>query len=230
MSFFPSMPQDAYAAHLFARYPHIYKLYPMASRANMRGPSPLSYQQRETIGAFVSALNDCEFCFGSHSRTAALFGLKEGLLETLIEGVDTAPVLVEEKPLFHFAKMLTLTPSRIVKSDADAIFEAGWDEDALQSVISVTCTFNFMNRIAPGMGIRTEGLDFDQLGRERHNTEWEAMVPSPALNISDDVDQAMAQAPPNWQAVWGIDEANSSSEKTNASHQVSGFSKRRDNP
>jgi uncharacterized peroxidase-related enzyme len=202
MSFFPSLPDNAHAAHLFMKYPHIYKLYTMASRAIMRGPSPLSFQQREMIGAFVSALNDCAFCYGAHKHTAELFGMEEELLTKLIDDIDTAPVDPKEKPLLHFAKKLTLTPARMIEADAQSVFDAGWDEDALHSVIAVTCTFNFMNRIAPGMGIDTSTLDFEILGKERHNTDWTAMVPIEASKMASTLEEAINIAPPNWGEIW----------------------------
>ena len=204
MNYFPNLPDDAHAAHLFARYPHIYKLYSMASSGIMRGPSPLSFQLRETIGAFTSALNDCGFCFGAHVRTAQLFGLPDDLLELLIEDIDTAPIADKEKPLFHYARKLTLEPSRMVNQDADAIFEAGWDEDALHSVIAVVCTFNFMNRLASGMGIEVERLDLDQLGRERFNNEWRPMVPIAAEMVADSPEEAYAAAPPDWNEILNL--------------------------
>ena len=36
----------------------------------LRGPSPLTPGERETIAAYVSLLNDCRFCHGSHSAAA----------------------------------------------------------------------------------------------------------------------------------------------------------------
>ena len=37
----------------------------------LRGPSTLSRGERELIAAYVSALNDCRYCSGSHAACAA---------------------------------------------------------------------------------------------------------------------------------------------------------------
>ena len=170
----------------------------------MRGPSPLSFQLRETLGAYVSALNGCDFCFGAHSKTAKMFGLEENLWDALLDNIDTAAIPDKEKSLFHYARKLTLTPSRVIQSDVQAIYDMGWSEDALHSVMAITCTFNFMNRIAPGMGIDVEKLDLADLGAERHSTAWEPMVPIETAKLDDNPEEAYRQSPPNWNAVWKL--------------------------
>jgi alkylhydroperoxidase family enzyme len=50
---------------------HLYAL----AQALLRNESPLSQAERELIATFVSALNDCNFCAGSHAAAARfLFG------------------------------------------------------------------------------------------------------------------------------------------------------------
>ena len=62
------------------------------------------------------------------------------------------------KPILRYVRKLTLTPSRIVPSDSEAVFEAGRDEQALFDAISVCALFNFMNRIVDGTEIKTNPL------------------------------------------------------------------------
>ncbi|MEM9013492.1 MAG: peroxidase-related enzyme [Pseudomonadota bacterium] len=199
MTFLPSMPDDAHVPHLFARWPHIYKVYQVASTAIMRGPSPLSEAQREALGAFVSSTNSCSYCFGSHAETARLFGVDPDLLEALIADVDTAPIDEKERPLFRYARKLSLEPSRMVQADADAIYDAGWDEDALHSVVAVVCGFSFINRFVLGLGIDANQQNPALLGAERHGVSYTPMVPIPALEFAETVEEAMSLAPPNFE-------------------------------
>ena len=37
----------------------------------LRGPGPLTRGERELIAAYVSGLNDCQYCSSSHSACAA---------------------------------------------------------------------------------------------------------------------------------------------------------------
>ena len=52
-----------------------------------------------------------------------------------------------------YARKLTLAPARVTDADAAAIYEAGWDDDALYSTVLVTALFNFYNRLADGVGL-----------------------------------------------------------------------------
>lgn len=198
MTFLPSFADDAHIPHLFARWPHIYKLYQIASSSIMRGPSPLSEKMRESIGALVSASNACAYCFGSHSQVAKLFGMDLDVLEQLIADVESADVAENDKPLYAYAKKLTLTPSRMTQADAQRIYDAGWDEEALHSVVAVVCTFSFVNRFVLGLGIDPSKQDPTRLAAERMRVEYTPMVPIPALDFADTVEEAMAKAPPNF--------------------------------
>lgn len=50
----------------------------------------------------------------------------------------------------------------MVQADADAIFEAGWDERAFQDVVMVCAMFNFMNRLVDGFGIQQTAFTGDR--------------------------------------------------------------------
>ncbi len=198
MTFLKSLPEDAHVPHLFSRYPHIYKLYSMASCGIMRGPSPLSYAQRELIGAFVSALNGCRYCMGSHIKTAEMFGVHPALLEQLLEDVDTADIEDKLKPVFKYIQKLVKTPYKLIEKDAATVYAAGWDEDALHSMVAICCTFEFMNHLVMGLGIDPDKQDFDSLGQERFNTAWQPMIPSAIAEQTKDVAAALRGAGPTW--------------------------------
>ena len=122
----------------------------------MRGESPLSEGEREFIAAYTSGLNACSLCYGVHKLVAEQFGIDGGVFEKLSDDIDSAPVDDKLKPLLKFARKLTLEPDRVTQADADAVFSAGWSEQALHDAVNVICMFNFMNRIVLGHG-GTEG-------------------------------------------------------------------------
>jgi len=153
MPFFPSLPENARNIHAWGFNPQRYKYWPMLADGIMRGESPLSLEEREMIAAFVSGLNACGYCFGAHKAVAAEHGADPELLVSLVDDVDTAPVPDKFKPILLFIKKLTLEPSKLVQSDADAVFAEGWSERALHDAIAVCCEFSFMNRLMMGHGI-----------------------------------------------------------------------------
>lgn len=153
MSYLTSLPEDATLFELMRRFPGLAKrLVPINSYV-MRGPSPLTAAQRETIAAYVSALNACEYCIGSHTEAAKAFGVPEGTLTALVADIDQADIEDRFKPILHYVRKLTLTPSSMTEADADAVYAGGWDEEALFSAVLVCCTFNYMNRLTDGVGL-----------------------------------------------------------------------------
>ena len=125
-----------------------------ASQNIIRGKSSFSPAQKEVFAAFVSGLNACSFCYGSHAAVAKNFGVSQETIEALVEDIDSAPVASNEKPLFQYLKKLTLSPSKLIQEDVDKIFREGWSEQDLQDLILIGCLFNFYNRLLDGHGIK----------------------------------------------------------------------------
>lgn len=123
------------------------------SQSILRGKSALTKGERELIAAVVSATNDCPFCYGVHAAAAAEFGLDESVIQAITENIDSSPVDIKLKPILKYVQKLTLTPYRMTQADADAVFAAGWDDEALSDAVLVCALFNMANRIVDGHGI-----------------------------------------------------------------------------
>ena len=118
----------------------------------MRGESPLSPGQREMIAAMVSGLNGCAYCYSSHAAFAGAYGIGEDAIGALVEDPNAAEDDAM-RPLLAFCRKLTQTPDKIGEADAQAVFNAGWPEEALEDAIHVTSLFNLYNRLMDGHGI-----------------------------------------------------------------------------
>ena len=147
-----------------------------ASQNIMRGKSSFSPAQKEVFAAFVSGLNACSFCYGSHAAVAKNFGVSTETIESLVDNIDSAPVDQNEKPLFNYLKKLTLSPSKLIQEDADKIFHAGWSEQDLQDLILIGCLFNFYNRLLDGHGIKGNQAIYqfgaDHLYKNGYGVPW----------------------------------------------------------
>ena len=127
--------------------------------------SPFTIAQRELLAAFVSGTNSCNYCTGAHSATAMEFGVEESLITALLDNIETADVDENLKPIFRYLKKLTLTPTKMVQADADAVFNADWSERALYDAIIICCTWNFMNRFVEGVGLSVIPEQFGMEGK-----------------------------------------------------------------
>ena len=119
----------------------------------MLAEGPLSAAEREIIAAYVSGLNACSFCFRGHKAIAEIFGVEEGLIDRLIEDPDRVDLSPKLKAALVYAKKLTQTPSKMVQTDADLLYDVGWDEAALMNIVEITAVFAMYNRIADGTGV-----------------------------------------------------------------------------
>ncbi|WP_219420076.1 carboxymuconolactone decarboxylase family protein [Pseudonocardia nigra] len=166
MAHLPSLGSDAVLLDVFRRFPAPSAPLLDYHQALLRGESPFTVAQRELIAAYVSALNACTYCHGVHSATAAAFGMSEDLVSALLADVRSAPIEEPMKPVLELVRTLTLTPSRVTDAEVDAVYTAGWGEQALHDAVSVCALFNLMNRLVEGLGI-SAGADYFRTASRR---------------------------------------------------------------
>lgn len=152
MPFFKSMPDHAGPGEVFSAHPEIYRKWSEMSEALMNGPSPLTPAERELILAYAAGVAGCHFVYVAHSAVAHANGVAAGLLDRLVENLDTAPVVPRLRPLLAYVRKLMVTPGEMTQADADAVFAAGWEERALHDAIAVTARAAFMQRLVEGHG------------------------------------------------------------------------------
>ena len=164
MSFIESVPEsNESVSAVMKRYPE--QGIPLISLADIimrTGKCQFSAKERELIGAFASGTNDCTYCYNTHKSTAEAFGVEENLLQQLLDDVNSSPVDDKLKPVLRYVKKLTESPAKMIQSDVDAIFAAGWDEDSFHFTVMICALFNMMNRIMDGYGVKNTA-EFRQL-------------------------------------------------------------------
>ena len=154
MSFFPSIP-NLELLGLFKKYPDK-GILPLLEYhdAILRSESELSEGERELIAAYVSSLNECHYCFYAHRDHAKAWDIHPDIFGDMKIDVDHPEIPARFKPVLSYVRRLTRDPAGMTQADADAIYDAGYSEDALFDIISVTALYNFMNRILEGAGIK----------------------------------------------------------------------------
>ena len=152
MPFLKSHKENAGPGDVFQAYPEIYRHWAEMGQTLINGPSPLSPGEREMIQAFVAGLINCQFAYVAHTAAAVARGIEPGVVEKLVADVASAPVSTKLKPLLALVRKLALTPTQVSQSDADAVFAAGWDEQAYHSAVAVTARMTFMSKIIHGHG------------------------------------------------------------------------------
>lgn len=166
MPFLPSIAHDDKVPHVLAKFQNGTQI-PLLEfhQALLRGESPFSVKERELMAAYVSGTNACRYCYGAHASVAKLFGVPEELVTDLIDNFEGAEIDEKLRPVLAYLRKLTLAPTTMTQADADAVFAAGWSEQALYDAVQVCCLYNFMNRFVEGLGLTPIPEQFDMEGQ-----------------------------------------------------------------
>ena len=72
----------------------------------------------------------------------------------------------QTRAILDYAVKLTLTPALMRESDIDLLRSVGLTDEQVLSTVAITCVFNFMNRLADGLGVEIPE------GREAIMGQW----------------------------------------------------------
>ena len=72
----------------------------------------------------------------------------------------------QTRAILDYAVKLTLTPAAMTESDIDLLRSVGLNDQQVLSTVAITCVFNFMNRLADGLGVEIPE------GREAIMSQW----------------------------------------------------------
>jgi uncharacterized peroxidase-related enzyme len=183
MPFVSFLPGKSTLGDLFVQDPDRYRTLMEFGKHIMTGPSELDRGDRELTAAYVSALNGCSFCLGTHSAIARAFGHDPDLLKSLISDPASAPLSAALLAVMDFVRKLCQEPSRMIQSDADAVISAGWNEQTLSDVIAITAYYNLTNRLVDGHGVGAlSASDNEVIGQQiaRHGYPDLEAIPKPS--------------------------------------------------
>jgi len=122
----------------------------------MRGPSAWSVGDRELMAAFVSQTNECAFCIGAHTATAARAYHDEAKVSAVLADLETAPI---EEPLRATLRLLgKLTREQAVTADdMRAVLAVGVSREQIEDALAVCFAFNTTDRLADAFGFFVPG-------------------------------------------------------------------------
>jgi uncharacterized peroxidase-related enzyme len=119
----------------------------------MFGKSGLSRAEREAVGVVVSAVNDCAYCVNHHTEALRRYIKDEEALEMLMtaDGLETLEPRLSN--IVRHAEKLTSAPSAMTESDLGELRAVGLSDRDILDLSLVVAYFNFVNRIALGLGV-----------------------------------------------------------------------------
>ncbi|WP_242908185.1 carboxymuconolactone decarboxylase family protein [Actinomadura terrae] len=137
---------------LFAYRPETARPMNELAEILLRGPSTLTRGARELIAAYVSSLNDCDFCASSHSAFAAA-QLPEGmeLVARVRADLDGAPIPEKLKALLRVAAAVQRSGQDVRPEDIAAARAAGATDLELHDTVLIAAAFCMFNRYVDGL-------------------------------------------------------------------------------
>jgi uncharacterized peroxidase-related enzyme len=115
----------------------------------------------ESIGVYVSFLNDCQYCIDHHFS-----GLKRLLKDDKKANEFYKAVINNSLDSYFnsklysgmaYSKKLTLALQNINKNDVNILKEVGFTDGEILEINQVTGYFNYANRTVLGLGVTTDG-------------------------------------------------------------------------
>ncbi len=153
MPYISNIPENAGPEGILQQFPESGPPILQATQAVLNGNADLPRELCELIAAYTSGLNSCSFCYEGHTAFAEAFGIQEGLLDKLIEDIDSIELESKLKVLLKHLKKVTLESHKITQKDVDVVLEAGWSEEAYYRAVSICSLFNYYNRLVDAYGL-----------------------------------------------------------------------------
>ena len=116
----------------------------------------------ETLGVWVSALNECNYCVEHHFAGLKRLLRDAGKSAQIRDAIDTnnieaAPLDNRQKIAMEYARELTRDPGGIREGIIKRLRAAGYSDGEILEINQVSAYFSYANRTVLGLGCSTEG-------------------------------------------------------------------------
>lgn len=120
------------------------------------GGGKSSRKQREMIAVIVSAQNGCQYCVAHHSAALGRYVKEEGFIAKLIENPLVVALPAKDRAMVEYAITLTRNPKSLTEKDINELRKQGLVDEEILNLALVAAYFNFVNRLASGLGVELE--------------------------------------------------------------------------
>jgi len=133
--------------------------------ALMERDSGLTKAEREMIVVATSAANECLYCVVAHGAILRVRSRDSEIADRIATNWRTAPVTDRQRVMLDFATRLARSPEDIGEADIERLREAGFDDDDIWDIGSITGFFALSNRMAQLLDLQPNA-EFFVMGRQ----------------------------------------------------------------
>jgi uncharacterized peroxidase-related enzyme len=117
------------------------------------GRSDLRRAEREALAVVVSAANDCTYCVEHHAEALAAYWDDDRVAQLADDYTSLDALDDRLRAACDVAARLTHEPNGMTEARVDRLRDAGWSDRSVLDIVLITAYFNFVNRIATGLGV-----------------------------------------------------------------------------
>ena len=134
--------------------PAVFELMDAASDEIHFNAGHLDCRTKEILATYISALNQTNYCTGSHAAFLAKHDPTPELPRALRDlDLDAAGLTPAERGLLDFAAILTRHAAKTTDADVARLRDLGWTDPQIAEAVYVTAMFAFFNRVADAFGL-----------------------------------------------------------------------------
>jgi len=113
----------------------------------------LTREEREFVGVVVSRANRCEYCVRHHAEALDHYWMDRGRTAAAARDYREAELTDRQRALAEYADRLTRNPGSVSAGELHRLREQGLSDEEILSANLAASYFNFVNRIALGLGV-----------------------------------------------------------------------------
>lgn len=150
-----ALPQDKPGMVALAMYrPDVYSRLASLADLLLHQENPLStlaLGERELIAAYVSSLNDCNYCKAAHGNVAAAHLQNLKLVEGVKDDMESSEASPKIKSLLRIAGMVQQSGKNVSSDAVESAKKEGASEMDVHDTVFIAAMFSMFNRYVDGL-------------------------------------------------------------------------------
>ena len=119
----------------------------------MFSKSNLNREEKEILAVVVSKNNKCDYCVNHHAEALNHYWKNSERLSQFIATLDDSQLSDKFRLAIKHTSKLTTNPSAVLKDEIEELKQSGWTDEDILVINVIISYFNFVNRIALGLGV-----------------------------------------------------------------------------
>ncbi|MBX6742412.1 MAG: peroxidase-related enzyme [Acetobacteraceae bacterium] len=149
---------------LLARRPEEFRAFMAYHDALMDKREGLTAAEREMIVVAISSANQCQYCVVAHGAILRVRAKDPTISELVAANWRKADISPRQKAMLGFALKVSQEAHLVTEADRQALRDAGFTEEEIWDIASISAFFSMSNRLANATELRPN-REFHAMGR-----------------------------------------------------------------